>query len=788
MAEKPVILLSPGSVADPVRQARSSGEAEAAIGAGLARAGQGLAVAADRMIDFEARAAAKRQQLAEDAEIAGLHAKVSEGQAYWAKDIGERVRTAAPGDREMVPKFNEDFDKYANDLKAVAKTPGAENFLTKALAEQKSHFIEHADQAQVAVSAAYAKSTYDSALQSFSSALVTDPTGLKVAVTTHRDRLSSMVASGAIQQKDAPALLVSGEKQLAKSAALGDIRLDPAAAKESILAGEFDQWLDGTEKASLVGEAESRIRARESDARARRSEAEAQANRQKAANYDSLVDRILSGDPTKVPSRDEIVGMDLHGRDTAAAAELIEKAREKSVIDSFAQGIRPALEKLKGVLPGMDVLLATPDLRGNEMLAMLGKLDSMSDIPYRVQTRQRAEAKVAFEAEEDRQLKLLDLLSATKGRTLPMILAAAPKLSRDKLSEQLKGLASDEEKARILAEHQDEQKRIQEDRRTTSDKEALRLHQLRNEGKLAEVIAQGGGSIDLVKMARSTVSGEGYIRLIDKVGNDREKAEARQQVEADRKAAADEKKKMQIAESEAAGRVFLPPGDPARINSVQEAYALGKNGAYEPDVAARVAAIVRERDTDAGKTMAQATASLAQKTKGRLLMDLYAGKIRDDKDLVPHYGPGGLDNDGFSFLRGELTRLKAPAAKAEEKLLAGFEKAIRGTIAPMNSELGGIRDPIAETNMQTFMADFADEYAAARAANKSPRALLDPESPDYLGKTAKNYVRSLNEILPDVLGRLGGSPRPAASSAPGAASPSRKRPTVSLEDALRERD
>lgn len=138
-------------------------------------------------------------------------------------------------------------------------------------------------------------------------------------------------------------------------------------------------------------------------------------------------------------------------------------------------------------------------------------------------------------------------------------------------------------------------------------------------------------------------------------------------------------------------------------------------------------------------------------------------KIWDENDLNTHFGKG-LDMTSLNQLRAEIQGKRTTDGKIEADLKKGLLNTAKSQLTKSNG-LTGFKDPIGDEQYQKFMSSFLKEYAEKRRSGKSPQELLDPNSKDYLGNNIRNYVRTNDQIIRDL---VGGTTKPAASTTPSA--------------------
>jgi len=127
------------------------------------------------------------------------------------------------------------------------------------------------------------------------------------------------------------------------------------------------------------------------------------------------------------------------------------------------------------------------------------------------------------------------------------------------------------------------------------------------------------------------------------------------------------------------------------------------------------------------------------------------GRITDDNQLYDRLGPSGdLTMAGVEKLRGEINLKKSPEGAAESTMRQEFLRNARGQITGTDEGLH-IKDPKGDELYLKFMAQALPAYEAGRRDGKSPTQLLDPDSPDYVGKIIKNFKRPMDQWFNDTV-------------------------------------
>lgn len=140
------------------------------------------------------------------------------------------------------------------------------------------------------------------------------------------------------------------------------------------------------------------------------------------------------------------------------------------------------------------------------------------------------------------------------------------------------------------------------------------------------------------------------------------------------------------------------------------------------------------------------------------------GRITDANQIYSRVGRGGdLTVKGADKLIQEIQGRKTPEGAAESEMRKQFLANAKAQISGSSEGLG-LKDPKGEELYLKFMAQALPAYDAGRAAGKTPAQLLNPESPDYIGKGIAGFRRPMAEWVSDMT-RDNGPGTPGAAAA-----------------------
>ena len=299
----------------------------------------GLASGLGQVADF-------LQQRLEQRELSELNAAVSQTTADLTLELQDELRGADPNDSEFASRFTEKVGARVDELNDKATTNAGRSYLTKSTAALRAQFLLSATQGQIELAGQAAVANYQQSVNNDTSTLVADPAMLEFVLQQQETVLDSMVQSGSISREQAIKLKAASNSEAAKAAAAGWTQLDGNTAKEMIMAGTFDPYVDGTTKAQLLAGAEQAIRAEEIDkARAEAAADKALKKEQNATKIQLLAD-MAADDPENPVTAKRILEAGLTAGDTEhflkAIGELSTTGGKKTDPSVMSDGLRRA--------------------------------------------------------------------------------------------------------------------------------------------------------------------------------------------------------------------------------------------------------------------------------------------------------------------------------------------------------------------------------------------------------------------------------------------------------------
>jgi hypothetical protein len=120
-------------------------------------------------------------------------------------------------------------------------------------------------------------------------------------------------------------------------------------------------------------------------------------------------------------------------------------------------------------------------------------------------------------------------------------------------------------------------------------------------------------------------------------------------------------------------------------------------------------------------------------------------KITDENDLNQYFGKG-VNMEALNQLRGEFQGKHTMQGEIETTMEKQLMKTAEAKLTKSNPMLG-IKDPDGEENLARFTMYYQQKKQEFRKAGKSISGLLNPDSPDYIGKDLTTFVKTPQEIM-----------------------------------------
>lgn len=261
------------------------------------------------------------ERRAEQAEVSDLNAKMSKSFADFSTQWQEALRTATPGDPEIVTRFMKDFDDHMGKIQENIGTRAGELYFKKSSASLRSQFLRTTMAGQAELAGAKAKQDYKSSLSNRASGLLNDPSSFGQTLADQSEAIDLLVESHGLSTTQANAFKMESQTELAKSAIRGWIDLDPELAKDQLEKGEWDKYIGGDLKHQLFREAEQTIRAKETELERQRREQERLLDEKQKLTQNELLTKLSKNqltiqdvlasdlDPFGSGSKEQFIGM-----------------------------------------------------------------------------------------------------------------------------------------------------------------------------------------------------------------------------------------------------------------------------------------------------------------------------------------------------------------------------------------------------------------------------------------------------------------------------------------------
>ena len=126
-----------------------------------------------------------------------------------------------------------------------------------------------------------------------------------------------------------------------------------------------------------------------------------------------------------------------------------------------------------------------------------------------------------------------------------------------------------------------------------------------------------------------------------------------------------------------------------------------------------------------------------------------SGEITNISQLNDLAG-NGLSRDGLTQAQKDLKEKQTPDGTAESEMKKQFFTNAKSQISGADEGLH-IKDPKGDELFLKFMAQALPAYDKGKSDGKSPYQLLDPNSPDYIGKSVATFKRPMSQWVGDMM-------------------------------------
>jgi len=220
---------------------------------------------------------AVEHQLKERKDLSNLEVATAEARRDLTTGLTEHVNSGGVLDDDANQKFDNNVGERLAKLQDGMQTSLGRERAAQVSGVLSAHFFETRDQQKILSEGALAKTNFLAATDINRNVLLADPMQLdsvlqltEAALSDPNGQYAKIPATARVE------LLRHAQNDAAKSAAQGYIDIDPNLAKEFLMAGKMDRHLSADDKATLLAQADTHIRARElEDERLRKKQQEA---------------------------------------------------------------------------------------------------------------------------------------------------------------------------------------------------------------------------------------------------------------------------------------------------------------------------------------------------------------------------------------------------------------------------------------------------------------------------------------------------------------------------------
>jgi hypothetical protein len=329
---------------------------------------------------------------AENSELSSLHATFSEKEFEYRKYIKEAHQD---GTLDM-EEFLEDYNTTMEGIREGISTKAGQDFFTRQMAEQRKALALSAFDYQADLAGQKARQDQEVAINNLSGALVVDPTDLEGTISRYASGVENLTEQG-LPRAEVDKILMAGKTQLTTAAVKGWIDLNVDYAEQQLKQGKFDNYLNGEQKAALLGDVAAKRRAVEVEAERRKKLQQEEREAQQKKTQNEFLAKAVQG---KL-SADEILKSNLEAFGSGSKNQFIDmlEAQSKQALKTDPGTFRELYKRIHLPDGDPDKLLDENEL--NEYL-IAGKLnmESLNDLREEIHGSHTEEGKALAAAKK----------------------------------------------------------------------------------------------------------------------------------------------------------------------------------------------------------------------------------------------------------------------------------------------------------------------------------------------------------------------------------------------------
>lgn len=225
-------------------------------------------------------------------EVSSLAASFATLHADQTNALDQSVQQGDANDGNFHQNFMQNFDDQVSKLGENVSTAEGRQYYQKAVAEYRGHFDVQAQQAQAHAAGVQAVVDHQQMVNQTSSALVDAPSGFETAVKNYKSYLDGMVQTGGLPAEKRAELEGQGLQKMATSSFFGYVDINPQYAKQKLLNGDYDQYINGDQKQELIGHANVAMHAQQVEAERQQKVLDDQMSQAQEATQKSFLARL----------------------------------------------------------------------------------------------------------------------------------------------------------------------------------------------------------------------------------------------------------------------------------------------------------------------------------------------------------------------------------------------------------------------------------------------------------------------------------------------------------------
>lgn len=215
-------------------------------------------------------------------DTANVYSDFADARADFNNQIAQKTQDGSLDPDQLM----QDFDNQTTDLGSNISTPEGRNYFERQQSRLRAQLQHSANTGMSQIAQRQAQGKFTNYLDKTSSTVMQNPDLFDDTSKELVDTVDQMIATGGLPEKSRDMALQKGGAQLAKGAIYGMAMNNPAAAKEALDSGKFNDFFDADDMKKMYGDIQQQSTAQ----RVQRSLNDTMVEKAKEAHENGLID------------------------------------------------------------------------------------------------------------------------------------------------------------------------------------------------------------------------------------------------------------------------------------------------------------------------------------------------------------------------------------------------------------------------------------------------------------------------------------------------------------------